>query len=188
MKLKLIPTLVLSLVLMPMVAVLVFVARGSYRVNDLKILGEVSPFELIERSGEVKSLDSLKGKVWVLNFFCTVCNQLAPLVALESQKISKALLFKENFRLVTVTLDPNTDSIDKINEFAKSWQSDPFKWWYLRGSPDEIEKLKSIGSQPSSQFFLIDHLGRIRGRYDLEAGQQMKQLLKDSKKLIKQAF
>jgi len=188
MKIKLIPTLVLSLVLMPIIAVLVLTWRGSFQVNDLKVLGEVPPFQLTERSGTKKSLEDLKKNVWVLSFFCVTCNDLAPLVALESQKISKALLFKENFRMVTLALDPAKDSPSQIVEFASSWKADPFKWWFLTGSLEEVEKLKTMAPEPQSQFVLVDHLGRVRGQYELQDSAQMKQLLKDAKRLLKKAY
>lgn len=188
MKIKIIPALVLSLVLMPIIAVLVLTWRGSFQVKDLAVLGEVNSFELTERSGEKRSSKDLKNKVWVLSFFCTSCNDLAPLVALESQKISKALLFKENFRMVTVTLDPERDTEILVKEFASEWKADPFKWWFLRGDSKEIEKLKAATPEPASQFALIDHLGRIRGHYELQDSGQMKQILKEAKRLLKKAY
>jgi len=188
MKVRIIPSLVVSLVLMPIIAVLVLSFRGSFRIRDLKIFGQIPAFSLTERGGEKKNLESLRSKVWILNFICSSCDNLSPLIMLEAQKISKALLFKENFRVVSVSSDPAKDSPQKLSEFASGWKADPFKWWFLTGTSPEFDHF--IQSQPKfrEKFILVDHLARIRGYYEAQDGRQMKQLLKDSKKLIKQAF
>ncbi|NBW98154.1 hypothetical protein EBR03_01145 [bacterium] len=85
---------------MPIVAVIVLTARGSFKVNELKIYGEVPEFQLTDRSGKSITLDSLKGKVWVGNFIFTACTSQCPLITMEAKKISKALLFKDRFQMV----------------------------------------------------------------------------------------
>lgn len=199
MKIRAIPSLVLSLVAMPVVAILVLTYRGSFRVHDLKVLGEVTPFSLTERSGKPVTLDSLKGKVWVANFIFSSCTSQCPLILMEAQKISKALLFKENFRMVSVTIDPMNDTSEKLKTYADEWKADPFKWLFLTGSFSEIKNLMTQGLKlpsevegmevmHSSKLVLVDHLARVRGYYDAEDSHQMKQLLKDSKTLLKKAF
>ena len=135
----------LSLVAMPVVAILVLTYRGSFRVYDLKVLGEVTPFSLTERSGNSVTLDNLKGKVWVANFIFSSCKTQCPLILMEAQKISKALLFKENFRMVSVTIDPINDTPERLKTYADEWKADPFKWLFLTGSLSEIKNLMTFG-------------------------------------------
>jgi len=196
---KTIPALVFSLVAMPIVSIAFLTYRGSFKVNELKVLGEVPPFKLIERSGKEITLDSLRGKVWVANFIFTSCTSQCPLIMMEAQKISKKLLFKENFRMVSVTIDPMTDTPTRLTKYADDWKADPFKWLFLTGSyldlknlmqeglkiPSEVE---GVDMMHSSKFVLVDSLSRIRGYYDAEDSSQMRALLKDSKELIKKAF
>ncbi|MFM8268567.1 MAG: SCO family protein, partial [Pseudomonadota bacterium] len=129
----------------------------------------------------------------------TSCTSQCPLIMMEAQKISKALLFKDNFRMVSVTIDPMTDTPSRLVKYANEWKADPFKWLFLTGSFSDVKTLMHEGLQVptevegvelmhSSKLVLVDHLSRIRGYYDAEDGSQMKQLLKDSKSLLKKAF
>lgn len=199
MKIKAVPVLVMSLVAMPVIAISFLTWRGSFQVRELKKFGEVKPFHLTERSGKKVTLDSLRGKVWVANFIFTSCTSQCPLIMMEAQKISKALLFKENFRMVSVTIDPMSDTPERLNQYATEWKADPFKWLFLTGAftdvkalmqdslkvPSEVEGLELAHS---SQFVLVDHLSRIRGYYSAEDTDQMKKLLRDSKDLLKKSF
>lgn len=199
MKIKAIPLLVLSLVAMPVIAIAFLTWKGSFQVRELKNFGEVKPFKLMERSGKSVSLDSLRGKVWVANFIFTSCTTQCPLIMMEAQKVSKALLFKDNFRMVSITIDPMTDTPQRLAKYAIEWKADPFKWLFLTGSyagvkdvmkeslkvPAEVEGVELMHS---SKLVLVDHLARIRGYYDAEDSAQMKKLLRDSKDLLKKAF
>lgn len=199
MKIKLIPAMVLSVVAMPIVAVIVLTARGSFKVNELRIHGEVPEFQLTDRSGKSVTLDSLRGKVWVGNFIFTACTSQCPLITMEAKKISKALLFKDRFQMVSVTIDPMTDTPERLAEYAKKWEADPFKWYFLTGPYADVKKwiqeglkvpseVEGADLMHSSKLVLVDHMARIRGYYDAEDSRQMSALLKDAKTLIKKAF
>jgi len=199
MKPRVVPALVLSLVAMPIVAIVILTVRGSFKVNDLKVIGEVTPFQFTERSGKLVDLETLKGKVWVASFVFSSCKSQCPMILMEAQKISKALLFKENFRMVSVTIDPMTDTPQRLKQLAEEWKADPFKWLFLTGSLSETKQFMTQGLKlptevegvelmHSSKLVLVDHLSRIRGYYDAEDSQQMRRLLKDAKTLIKKSF
>lgn len=196
---KALPAVVLSLVTMPIIAISILAYRGSFRVKSLPVLGQVEPFQLKERSGKEITLDSLKGKVWVANFIFTSCTSQCPLIMMEALKVSKALLFKENFRMVSVTIDPDTDTPKRLTEYADEWKADPFKWLFLTGNFVDVKNLmqkglnmpaevEGVDMMHSSKFVLVDHLAQIRGYYDADDGLQMKKLLRDSKELLKKTF
>ena len=196
---KTIPAIVISLVTMPIIAISILAYRGSFRVNQLPVLGEVAPFKLKERSGKEIDLDKLKGKVWIANFIFTSCTSQCPLIMMEALKISKALLFKENFRMVSVTIDPDTDTPQRLTEYADKWKADPFKWFFLTGDYVEVKNLmqkglkmpaevEGVDMMHSSKFVLVDHFAQIRGYYDADDGMQMKKLLRDAKELLKKTF
>ncbi|NBX93879.1 MAG: SCO family protein [Proteobacteria bacterium] len=199
MKIRTIPALVLSLVAMPIVAISFLAYRGSFKVDRLPTLGEVTPFKLTDQTGKEVNLDSLRGKVWVANFIFTSCTSQCPLIMMEAKKVSKALLFKENFRMVSITIDPETDTPKQLTDYANKWQADPYKWIFLTGSFNEIKNLMQKGLKVptevegmevmhSSKLVLVDHLAMVRGYYSAEDGHEMKKLLKDAKQLLKKAF
>ena len=199
MKIKTVPALVLSLVAMPVIAISFLAWKGSFQTKELKNFGEVAPFKLTDRSGKEITLETLRGKVWVANFIFTSCKSQCPLIMMEAQKVSKALLFKDNFRMVSITIDPMTDNSDRLNKYADEWKADPFKWLFLTGKFEDIKALMHDGLKVptevegvelmhSAKLVLVDHLSRIRGYYDAEDSKDMKKLLRDSKDLLKKAF
>lgn len=199
MRIRAIPALVISLVAMPVIAISFLAWRGSFQVRELKNFGEVTPFKLTERSGKSVNLESLRGKIWVANFIFTSCTSQCPLIMMEAEKVSKALLFKDNFRMVSVTIDPITDTPERLTRYAEEWKADPFKWLFLTGTFAEVKdfmhtglkvptEVEGVELMHSSKLVLVDHLSRIRGYYDAEDSQQMKKLLKDAKELLKKSF
>ena len=199
MKIKTVPALVLSLVAMPVIAISFLAWKGSFQTKELKNFGEVAPFKLTDRSGKEITLETLRGKVWVANFIFTSCKSQCPLIMMEAQKVSKALLFKDNFRMVSITIDPMTDNSERLNKYADEWKADPFKWLFLNGKFEDIKALMHDGLKVptevegvelmhSAKLVLVDHLSRIRGYYDAEDSKDMKKLLRDSKDLLKKAF
>ena len=199
MKIKTVPALVLSLVAMPVIAISFLAWKGSFQTKELKNFGEVAAFKLTERSGKEITLETLQGKVWVANFIFTSCTSQCPLIMMEAQKVSKALLFKDNFRMVSITIDPMTDSPERLTKYANEWKADPFKWLFLTGTFGDVKALMHDGLKVptevegvelmhSAKLVLVDHLSRIRGYYDAEDSKDMKKLLRDSKDLLKKAF
>lgn len=199
MKWRPIPIIIISLVTMPIVAVLVLTLSGSFIVREPKVYGEVKPFELIERQENRVTLNDLKGKVWIASFIFTSCSAQCPLLMAEAQKIQSALRFKEHFRLVSITIDPERDTPEKLRNYALKFKADPYKWLFLTGKYKDVANLMREGLQMpkevdgedlmhSSKFALVDHFGRIRGYYDSNDPSETRQLLKDAKLLIKKAF
>lgn len=190
--------LVLALVGMPVVAVAVLALTNSFQVKELPVYGKVPEFSLIERSREKYGSDELKGKVWVANFIFTHCAGQCPLISEKMKTILKALRFKENLRLVSITVDPERDTPKVLSQYAEGFEADPYKWLFLTGDKNEIHALTQNGFRLSSggseeiihsfQLVLVDHLGRIRGYYDGNDDEAVRKLLKDTRKLLKQVY
>lgn len=198
-KIKAAPIMILSLVAMPVVAVIVLTLTGSFSVKEPAILGDVAPFEFTERSGKIVNQDTLAGKVWIGSFVFTSCPAQCPRLMAEAQKIQKALRLKQNFRLVTATVDPERDTPDKLQSYAERFSADPYKWLFLRGSYKDTQKfIQETLKMPTeetgedvihtSKFVLVDAYSRIRGYYDVEKPVELKALIQDAKKLLKQTL
>jgi len=187
----------------PVAAVAVLAFTNSFEMKELPIYGEVPPFALTERTGQEISRDSLKGKVWVASFIFTHCAGQCPLLCEKLKEVQRKFRFKEHFRLVSITMDPERDTPEVLEDYANRFQADPYKWLFLTGGKKEIDSLVQNGfrlassgddgSAPESiihsfKVVLVDRNGRIRGYYDgLEDG-SIKQLIRDTKGLIKKAY
>jgi protein SCO1 len=199
MKKKLNPVLMLVLFLvgMPVLSVAVIALTGNFEVKELPVLGQVPEFRLTERSGEPYGSNELRGKVWVAGFIFTSCSMQCPIITGRLQSLQTKFRFKENWRAVAFTTDPDSDTVSVLKDYAVKAKADPYKWLFLTGPKNELTPLISNGfklaSDPtnptihSEKLVLVDHLSRIRGYYDANDEAAVKKLVKDTKALIKKA-
>jgi len=191
---------VICLFLMPIVAVSVLALTNSFEHKDLPILGQLSHFSLQERKEDTVSLESLRGKAWIASFLFTNCGYQCPMMIEKLKKVQSALRFKEKFRLISITVDPERDTTEALRRYATRIDADPFKWLFLTGNYDEIQELAIKGFKLASgkedngnlihsdRVVLVDGWGRIRGYYPITTDPEVKTLIKDAKRLIRDTF
>lgn len=191
--------MIMALFFMPMVALGVLYLTNGLEVKELPVYGEVPYFSLTERNDVTVDKNALQNKVWIANFIFTHCAGQCPGIVMAAQQVQKALRFKEPFRLVSISMDPERDTPDVFKAYATRVSADPFKWLFLTGDKTEIQKLVKDGFHlaavegidegdnvtHSSKLVLVDGVGRIRGYYDAEDDAQVKRLIKDAKGLIR---
>lgn len=187
---------------MPMIAIGVLLGFNAFQHKELPVINTLPEFSFTERSGKPFGSLDLKNKVWVGSFVFTSCSAQCPLIVIELQKIQKALRFKDNFRLVSFTLDPLTDTPERLSSYAEQAKADPYKWLFLTADNKKTQELvqkgfvlPSVDSEKadgdivhSSKLVLVDGGGRVRGYYDSLESLEMKQLLKDAKTLIRGTY
>jgi peroxiredoxin len=110
------------------------------------------PFALPSRSGDVVSLDKLKGQVVMLNFWaswCGPCRQEMPLLD-QMHKRYSAL----GFTMIGVNVEANTQDAEK-------WLSQtPVTFPVLFDKENKVSKLYDVNAMPSTVF--IDRKGNVR--------------------------
>lgn len=190
------------LFLMPIVAIGLLLALNAFQYKELPVLGTLPEFVFTERTGKEFGSKDLKNKVWVGSFIFTSCSAQCPLIITELQRIQKALRFKDNFRIVSITLDPMTDTPERLSAYAGQAKADPYKWLFLTADNKKTQDLvqkgfilpSSEGERAdgdivhSSKLVLVDAGSRIRGYYDSLDPDEMKKLLKDAKNLIRGTY
>lgn len=187
----------------PIITIAFLTVFGLFRVSDLKNFGELPGFTLEDRHRQKISKEALIGKVWIANFLFTSCPTQCPIIVSEVKRIQKALLLKENFRNVSISVDPLRDTPEVLSAYADRVGADPFKWMFLTGAKKDIQSLVqngfrlsaaddggALGSDiiHSSKLVLVDHTGRIRGYYDANETSDVRQAIKDAKILLKKTF
>lgn len=195
--------IVVFVVAFPILSIAILAATGTFNTKELSVFGEVPDFSLQERNGETITKASFRNKVWVASFVFTHCAGQCPLIMEQVKRVHKALHFKENFRILSISVDPKRDTPEVLTSYADKLGADPFKWWFVTGKQNEIQSLIQNGFRLSAaddgadagqdvthsqKLVLIDGFGRIRGYYDANEDSEMKSLLKDAKSLIRQSF
>ena len=151
---------------------------------SLQDYGPIADFALTERSGRTITRADLDGKVWIASFVFTRCTGPCPQVSATVARIQKELQNEPDVQLVTFTVDPEHDTPDELKEYAKHFNADPERWWFLSGPEEEIHRLSEksflLGAQRntgkdvtpgtavahSTKLAVVDRRGHIRGYFD----------------------
>jgi protein SCO1/2/putative membrane protein len=162
-----------------------FVAVGcSTPSSHLEVHWSVPEFSLPTSEGTTLTSDDLKGEVWVASFIFTRCKGPCPVVTSSMHRLQTTLADQRDFRLVTITVDPDHDTASVLDNYARGWEADSKRWYFLTGDEKRIYSLIGTGfklgveqthgseREPgnevthSTKLALVDRQGRIRGFYD----------------------
>ena len=153
---------------------------------------KVEWFSLTERSGRTVTLDDLYGKVWVASFFFSncpgVCVKLNQTIARLQNDLDDPQL-----EFVSITVDPENDTPERLAEYAVRFDANPNRWLFLTGPMDQIERLAEksffVAARPgvhSDRLAIVNRAGQIvgsfRGSDDAEVGvlkRKIAQVLKE---------
>lgn len=149
---------------------------------------QVSDISLINQLNNPVSLDQLKGKVIVADFFFTHCPSICPTLTRNMKKMQDALKLKDDMKRIDTTfvqflsfsVDPERDSAAVLKKYGDKYGINPDVWWLLTGPKKTIydfalNELKlgiSDGEGVDSNFIhtqkmvLLDKNHVVRGYYD----------------------
>ena len=169
--------------------------QGALKVETLPIYGKVNDFRLLDTEGREFTLKDLKGKVWLADFIFTTCGGICPVMTKNMAALYRSILSIDSVKMVSISVNPEHDSVDVLSAFARKYHANSSKWHFLTGERDEIKRLAvesfQVGSvdEPifhSDRFILVDGEGRIRGYYDGTQQKSINILFKDIAALIKE--
>jgi protein SCO1/2 len=173
--------------------------EAAVQSTVLPKLWQVPDFKLTERSGSPLTLSDLKGNVWLADFFYTSCPGPCPMLSSRLSDVQKAIGNAKDIRLVSVSTDPEKDTVDTLNGYATQFGAGPH-WFFLTGDKAEIYKLANQGfklsvtedrsaAEPithSTRIALVDRQGVVRGFYDGTDPQKLPQMIQDIHKLLEE--
>ena len=76
------------------------------------------------------------------------------------QKLQNDLKNERDLRLVTVTVDPERDTVRVLHDYAGKRQADPERWFFLTGKKDDVYALIRDGQILSFLDHVLTELGR----------------------------
>ena len=128
-------------------------------------------FELTERSGEPFRTADMHGKVWVATYFFTTCPGACIRLNQNIQLLSNLPELKD-VTWVSITCDPDTDTLNALRDYAERWKADPNRWLFCRADLEYIQRvakgmniaMERKGHQDYAVVF--DKTGKIRGMFD----------------------
>jgi protein SCO1/2 len=156
------------------------VTSSSNEVDKLVEIGPAPSFELVNQDNVKITNETYKGKVYVLEFFFTSCPTICPKMNLSMLEIENKYFGNPNFGIVSITIDPETDTPAVLKSHSKELGVRSSNWNFLSGDKAYIFNLAnkgfnlyagenskvSGGFEHSGLFALIDKKGNIRCRKD----------------------
>lgn len=98
--------------------------------------------ELTNQNGEKMRLysDLIAGKTVVINSFYSTCVGICPIMGATLKRIQTALgdHLGKDLILISVTVDPETDTPARLREYAKSMAAKP-GWYFVTGKKENVE-------------------------------------------------
>lgn len=140
-------------------------------------------FSFLNNDGKQITSEELKGQPYVANFFWSECpsscKQQTDQVRLLQQKY-----LDQPVRFVSITVDPEIDTPEKLTVYANAAGAVPGKWLFLTGTIDQISKIGSemflLGGMKRrahpDRLCLVNADGVLVGKYDWHDADQLKAL------------
>jgi protein SCO1/2 len=166
---------------------------------DLPDYGEAPGFTLTAQDGRSFDSSQLRGKVWVASFVYSTCKSSCPMLGAQMQRLYKAMPKDAAFALVSVTVDPEKDTPERLAAYAKDLGVQDARWVFLTGKKTVIKQLITEGfrlvAEPgvrsdddeimhSTKLVLVDAAGHIRGYYDGTLSESADEIRRAAEQLI----
>jgi protein SCO1/2 len=166
--------------------VLALLLSACAKPETLLDLGTLPSFELVDQRGYTFGNAQLSGKVTIADFIFTSCPDVCPLLTDELVALRKQLPQRAPLALVSFSVDPEHDTPERLQAFAKQHGANRPQWWFVTGPLDEIKAVvtggfkQAMDLQPTAageprnvlhgtHFVLVDRAGHIRGFYRSDA-------------------
>lgn len=158
----------------------------------------VDTFSFQNESGSMSTLDSVKGKVWLANYFFSNCKTICPLIMPNLTKVQKTYKKYMDFKMLSFSVDPDRDSVERLKIYASQLGIATDQWHLLTGNKkllyrfarNQLFLTATDGNGGPDDFIhsdkivLIDKAGHIRGYYDGTNSNDIKQLIQDIRKIL----
>lgn len=185
------PFITLFILLVLPLLIYVFLRTGTHVVMPLKVISEkianpggspdsvyktVGEFAFPAHTGEIVTRDSFENAIWVANVFSTACPGKCPEV---SQGVRDIQHYYRNFpdiRFLSISIDPEADSVAALQKFASEYNVTENKWWLITGDRSKIHRFAreefgfggpiddtTAAFKPEYTLRLVDREGRFRG-------------------------
>ena len=174
-----------------------------YEAELPKDFHQIVDFELINQEGEVITAESFDDKIYVADFFFTICPGICPKMTSNMAVLQDAFLADDDVLLISHSVMPEYDSPEILKEYATEKGVQSGKWHLVTGQRAQIYDLgrnhyfveENLGLEKSvddflhtENFVLIDKNKRIRGIYNGLNTSSIQQLIADIKLLKKESW
>jgi len=113
-------------------------AVGVGREEVSEILTVDENIILTNQDGEEVSIFDLKDKVWVFAQFFAKCPRCLERNYTDLRNLYEKYKDNPDFMIVCISIDPETDNVQRLKEYADAVGADSSQWWFLRGEQKKV--------------------------------------------------
>ncbi len=171
----------------------------------LPVLASLPPFELTDQQGKPYGSKDLEGRVWVASFIFTRCVTVCPAITAQMARIqARTSQLMPAFRLVSISVDPDYDTPERLHAYARAHRATPRAWTFLTGPAGKVKDtvvngLKvAMGTEKGedgaeeifhgSHLVLVDQRGRVRAYYDSGEEKVVDRVVRDAALLVNRGY
>lgn len=164
----------------------------------------IGEFEFRNQYNQKVSLQDVKGKIFIAEYFFTTCQTICPIMTDEMMRVQSRFRGNDEVKILSFTVDPDIDTVETLKAYAEKHQAQKGQWHFLTGKKEELYQLarnsffvlkpaeaRNLGDANSdfihtNNFVLIDRALQIRGYYDGTNPQEVNTLMDDIELLLKE--
>lgn len=187
-------------------SVLPYLGFKDFETNEINgeqltdtIYHTIGDFYFTSHLGTPITNETVAGKIHVVDFFFSHCPSICPIMTENLKTFHDNTKDIEELIILSHTIDPERDSLERLNDYIKLHQIDTRDdWFFLRGSSQytydigkdeylinaDVDREAEGGFLHSEHFVLIDRSGHIRGMYEGTDTSAVNQLEKDIRLLL----
>lgn len=153
----------------------------------------VKNIQFTNQLGNKVDLDSLHGRIIVMDFFFTRCPSICPGLAKSMKRLQDSFTKNDSIvQFISVSIDPEHDSVQQLRKFADRFNINHDTWWMVTGDKKEIydfalHEIRANVADPgvdtafihTENFFLLDSNRIVRGYYNGFDTAAMTRLVRD---------
>lgn len=154
---------------------------------------KIPEFSFTNQIGEQVTNKTYSGKIYVADFFFTICPGICPKLTKNMGMLQDAYKDDADIMLLSHSVMPWEDTVEKLNAFAEKHTIKLPQWNLVTGNTDEIYEIARNGyfadedfvkTQTednfihTENFILVDQQGYIRGVYNGTLPLEVKRLMR----------
>ncbi|MFZ1750891.1 MAG: SCO family protein [Saprospiraceae bacterium] len=166
-------------------------------VDGVEVKHTVGQFSHYNQDSVLMTNKDFEEYVYVADFFFTSCPSICPTVAKEMLKIYDAFKSEPLVKLVSFTIDPVRDDVNKLRLYADNLGVAHDKWYFLTGDKEATFALANTyfvaaledptapgGFDHSGKIILVDKKGHVRSFSEGTDPESTPKLIADIQKLL----
>jgi protein SCO1/2 len=160
----------------------------------------ISPFSYFNQDSILVTDKDFDGKIYIADFFFTSCNTICPIMHRNMLDVYKKFKDNPKVKFLSHSIDIKYDLPSRLKTYATKLGVEGNQWEFVHGSRDSIFNIAAKNylvsafedsSDPQGLvhqgwFILVDTKKQLRGAYDGTKADQVKQLMEDMDKLLRE--